>query len=102
MSPCCAAFTSDSSSAEAYSRFCDIGLTRTFVRLFSGLQFPLRAGQKADNSRVSLAGEVHGFGKGFEHRLNHMMRLLAIEQFYMQVAAAFVGEALKKLSGQAE
>src|SRR5205823_13712223 len=59
-------------------------------------------GQKPGNARIPLAGKVHSLRKRLEQRLDHVVRLAAIKQLQMQVAARFVGESLKKLLRQPE
>jgi len=49
-----------------------------------------------------LAGNIYRFGEGFEQRLDHVVRLLPIEQFQVQIGPRFAGEALEKLPRQAE
>ena len=65
-------------------------------------KFPLGARQLAGDARVAPARRVRGAGKRLEQRLDDVMRLVAVEQFHMQVAAGLVGEALEKFSRQAE
>src|SRR5205085_12237442 len=54
------------------------------------------------NPRISLAGKIRGFGKRFENCFDDMMRLIAVEQFEVQIAAGFIRKSLKKFSGQTE
>src|SRR5208282_769203 len=66
------------------------------------LQFALGARQLAGDPRIALAGRIRCAGERLEQRLDDVMRLVAVEQFQVQVAAGFVGETLEKLARQAK
>jgi hypothetical protein len=51
---------------------------------------------------VLLAGGIDGAGKGFEQAFDDVMGFIAVKQFEVEVAAGFVGEALKEFAGEAE
>src|SRR5262245_1660024 len=65
-------------------------------------QLPLCAGQPANNSRISLTGNIYRFGKRLEQRLDDVMRLFPIQQFQVQVGPRFVSKPLEKLASQTE
>ena len=65
-------------------------------------QFPLGARQLAGNARVALARRVRRARKRLEQRLDDVVRLVAVEQFQVQIAAGFVGEGLEKFAREAE
>jgi len=65
-------------------------------------QFSLRAAQLAGDARVVPARGVHGARERLEQRLHDVMRLVAIKQFDVQVAAGLAGEALEEFARQPE
>jgi len=65
--------------------------SRITIQRFNPSQFPLGAGQLAGDARVVPARGVHGARKRLEQRLDNVMRLVAVEQFQMQVAPRLVG-----------
>src|ERR1035441_7500935 len=65
-------------------------------------KFPLCARQLAGDARVVPARGVHSAGERLEQRLDDVMRLVAVKEFQMQVAAGLVGEALEKFARQPE
>ena len=68
----------------------------------TALQFPLGAGELAGDAGVVAARGVHGAGEGFEERLDDVVRFVAVEEFKVEIAAGFVGEALKEFAREAE
>src|SRR5882724_3539305 len=65
-------------------------------------QFPLSARQLAGDARVVPARGVHRARERLEQRLYDVMRLVAVKQFEMQIAARFVRESLKKFFREAK
>src|SRR5450432_3847079 len=66
------------------------------------LKFPLRAGQLACDARIVPARGVHRARERLEQRLDDVMRLVAVKQFEVQIAARLVREALKKFARKSE
>src|SRR5260221_10573020 len=66
------------------------------------LQFSLGAGQLPGDARIVRTGGISGAGKGLEQRLDDVVRLVAIKDFEVQIAAGLVGEALEELVRKAE
>src|SRR3984957_17759751 len=65
-------------------------------------QFPLRARQLAGDARVVPARGVHRARERLEQRLDDVMRLVAVTQFEVQIAARLVRKALKKFARESE
>jgi hypothetical protein len=65
-------------------------------------QLPFGAGDLAGDSWIILAGEVDRAGKGLKKALHHMVRFAAMQEFQMEIALRFIGEALKELPRQAK
>ena len=63
-------------------------------------KFPFCARQLAGDARVVPARGVHRARKRLEQRLDNVMRLVAVKQFQMQIAAGFVGKGLEKFARQ--
>src|SRR5688572_16587087 len=66
------------------------------------LKLSFGAGDLADDPGVALTGKIGGLGEGFEQCFDYMVRFGPVEEFQVQVAAGFVGEALEELTGEAE
>jgi len=75
---------------------------RSNVLFKYGLQTPFGAGYLAGNTRISLAGKVNGLGKRLKNHFHDMVRLIAVKEFDVQVAAGFIDETLEKLTGKPE
>src|SRR5262249_10912860 len=54
------------------------------------------------NSWISLTRNVNRFRKSLEQGFHHMVWLISIQQFQVEVASRFVGECLKEFASQAE
>src|ERR1700685_2787862 len=65
-------------------------------------KFPLRARQLAGDARVVPARAVHRARERLEQRLDDVMRLVAVKQFEVQIAARLVRKALKKFARESE
>src|SRR6266576_4975695 len=65
-------------------------------------KFPFGRGQAGGDAPVPLASHVNRLGKGFEQRLDDVVRFVAVEQLQVKIAAGLVGETLKKLPSEAE
>ena len=66
------------------------------------LEFSFGSRQAAGNARISLTGNIYCLGKRLKKRLDDVMRLVAVEQFQVQVAASLIGEPLKEFAGQSK
>ena len=65
-----------------------------------GLKPSFCAGNLPGDARITLAGEIHRLGEGFEHDFDDMVRFIAVKQFKMEIAPGFIGESLEKLPGE--
>lgn len=70
------------------------------ARIQEGSKPSFAAGKLAGNPWIPLTGCVDCARECLEQDFNHVVRLFPIKKLQMKIAPGFIGESLKKLTGQ--